>query len=780
MALISASIPNLINGVSQQPPSLRLKTQAELQENGLSSVVSGLVKRPASQHIANLGNINSTNPFIHTMKRDDNEYYTLVITENAIRVFDEFGNERQVNGDASYLAGLTNPSEELAATTIADYTFVLNKNTVVKKDTRLSSTRNPEGLIYVKQGDYRTKYEVKITKNGTTYTRSIETMASTQDNNSLVSNAEQSIQTDRIARNLRYDTTTESTYYGSTAGGSIPNISFGTYGNVIHIVSTDGVDFDLEVTDSRGNQHLYGFKGACPDFDKLPPNGPQGFKIKVVGDNDKGQDDYYVALTEDPETGGVVWKETVGNRIEVALDASTMPHQLVSNADGTFTFRQSQYRERKVGDDNTNPFPSFVGLPLADIFFHRNRLGLLADENVIFSEAGAFEEFNFFLKTTLTLLSTDVIDIAVSNNRVSILKHAVPFNQSLLLFSDLTQFKLDSDELLGPSTAKINISTQFEASLRAKPVGAGKYVFFATKRGKWGGVREYFVNEDTETNDAADITAHCPEYLAGKILKLEASSNEDTLLALCEDDRNAIYVYRYYWNGTEKLQSAWSRWTFGGRILDVSFVESDINMLVDYNGEVCLERINLSTDDALEYTENSHSVHLDRRVHLDLSQATVPYTDTTGKLKYIAMDGGEVTEAEADNIVAAGGTVYAGIPYTFRYQFSEMVMKNDKDPITIGQLQLRNMSVVYNDTGYFETVVTPLARDPKVSEFTGRVLGSNTNQLNKVAISTGTYRFHVLGNSKNVNIELRSDSHLPCAFQSAEWEGFFVLRSRRL
>ena len=45
MALVSKSIPNLINGVSQQPPALRLPTQGEAQENGLSDVVDGLKKR---------------------------------------------------------------------------------------------------------------------------------------------------------------------------------------------------------------------------------------------------------------------------------------------------------------------------------------------------------------------------------------------------------------------------------------------------------------------------------------------------------------------------------------------------------------------------------------------------------------------------------------------------------------------------------------------------------------------------------------------------------------
>ena len=59
MALVSASIPNLINGVSQQPPSLRLKTQAEIQENGFSTVVDGLKKRPSSEHIKTLSNVPS-------------------------------------------------------------------------------------------------------------------------------------------------------------------------------------------------------------------------------------------------------------------------------------------------------------------------------------------------------------------------------------------------------------------------------------------------------------------------------------------------------------------------------------------------------------------------------------------------------------------------------------------------------------------------------------------------------------------------------------------------
>ena len=55
--LISSSIQNLLNGISQQPDSIRLDNQGAVQENGLSDVVYGLGKRPPTEHIAKLNNL---------------------------------------------------------------------------------------------------------------------------------------------------------------------------------------------------------------------------------------------------------------------------------------------------------------------------------------------------------------------------------------------------------------------------------------------------------------------------------------------------------------------------------------------------------------------------------------------------------------------------------------------------------------------------------------------------------------------------------------------------
>ena len=125
-----------------------------------------------------------------------------------------------------------------------------------------------------------------------------------------------------------------------------------------------------------------------------------------------------------------------------------MPHLLIRTADGNFRFCEADgstytvggisydepnFASRTVGDEVTSPDPTFVDRKINDIFFYRNRLGFLSDENVIFSKAGKF--FTFWATTVTTAIDDDMIDLAVSHNKVSVLKYAVPFNEQLVLFS---------------------------------------------------------------------------------------------------------------------------------------------------------------------------------------------------------------------------------------------------------------------------------------------------------------------------------------------------------
>ena len=328
MALVSASIPNLINGVSQQPPSLRLNTQAQEQENGLSTVVDGLKKRPASEHIAILPNVPSTvdNAFIHTIRRDESEFYTLIITAGALNIYDKAGTQISTSSIPSaainYLSGLSDPSTEISATTIADYTFIVNKTKTVAKNTSdLSTARPEEALFYVKQGDYKTDYTIRVTYGGTTYTSTKTTLDSSNAAN------QGDVRTNNIASALN-------------SGLSLPaGFTKELLDNTLYIKRDDGNAFDVEATDSRGDTFLFAFKGQTSDYKKLPPKGKEGFLIEVIGDNQKGQDDYYVQLSDPDGNGQLVWKETVAPNIAKKFDETTMPHQLIRTAGGACEFK---------------------------------------------------------------------------------------------------------------------------------------------------------------------------------------------------------------------------------------------------------------------------------------------------------------------------------------------------------------------------------------------------------------------------------------------------------
>ena len=1016
MPLISGSVPSLINGISQQPATLRMPTQGSKQINGFSHVSRGLQKRPCTEHIAKIIGVTSTTSndvFIHTIRRSEDEAYALIIKGgdnpsantnkgNAeMRLYDLTGfatgtagsevfihpdtvsSNITANGaiDVSYLSNFsgTNSFEpnKLGATTIADFTFLLNKTTKVKKNTTTTHPTRPyEALVHFRVGDFDADYKIKIieydvdsegeadksatplqTITATYATPDNETRSRTvSDQTKSINNAE-AVVVSNIAKTFTNGNTSHliegdlnssntlhpsgtncisaGTFTGTALNTSAMNAAnhatraaidvgdgAGSHndpwtvkydaGESIVYISNSQRPFSVEFTDGKGDSYVVPINGSdeVPSFGKLPgskhPDSDIGFVAKVSGDKDTGQDDYYVEWT------GSVWKESArpkypavnAKKCRKSLDATTLPLRLFK-AFGTvngvadsiyFILKTVPWEDRAVGDDTINPFPSFanydeVDFPdglfvINDIFFHRNRLGFISDENVILSSAANYYEF--FATTVLSVLDTAVIDVAVSNNQVAILKSAIPFQENLLLFSDLQQFKLSSDQFLTPTSVTVDVATNFETSTVAKPVPAGKTIFFPFLRGAYSGIREYFIEIASETNDANEITSHVPELMEGTVAKLAVSSNEEVLCVLGNTDRKKLYVYKYYYADKEKLQSSWSTWSFDGDIVDMSFLGSVAFLLIRRGTQIYLEKMNLSVDNATNIMDDKIEVRLDRRVRLqngisasdqlsdfytdvqhdavatttisklgeeygtkikiDASgnilnkprpgqtftsahDATITYTvvesdeiDTSTSPHSVAItvtpsiareapipdntvltfkereavyvvETGEVINASqasgilalgTDFSVAKGNTtpdIFVGIPYEFEYEFSEQFIKSGESSINSGRLQLRNFEISYDRTGFFEVEVSPRPFDDRLRKinnrkFTGKKIGSLF--LGQQELQTGVFRVPVYCNSKDVKITVKSDSWLPLAIQSADWEAFQMLRNQRI
>lgn len=791
--LVSSTIPNLISGVSQQPWNVRLPTQAEEQVNCQSSVTDFLKRRPATRHLARIRDTPAANGIAsHHINRDETEQYIVTADASGINVFDLEGNAKTVSvtgTGAAYLAAATAPNRDLRFLTINDYTFVLNRRVAVKTLPDLSPKRQPEAIVFIKQASYNTTYSINL--NGTAYSTTTEDGVAPADQpadklSSLdICNA--------LAQQLPKET-----------------FSVQTSNSTIWIRRHDGGDFTVKVQDSRSNTHTSVCKGKVQRFSDLPTVAPRGFVTEIIGDASSSFDNYFCVF-EPSDAGDAfgsgTWKETVKPGIPCKLDPATLPHALIRQADGTFTFGPLEWGERICGDEDSAPFPSFVGRTLNGLFFYRNRLSFLSGENVVMSEVGEF--FNFFLTTVTTLVDSDVVDVAASHTKSSILHHAVTFSGGLLLFSDQSQFVLEHDTVLSNATVSIKPVTEFEASMKAAPVSSGKTVFFATDKGEWGGVREYITLPDnSDQNDASDITAHVPRYVRGNVSRLECSTNEDMLLVLSEEMRTSLWLYKYFWNGSEKIQSAWSRWDMCGEVLSAAILNTGVYLIMQYGDGVYLEKMDITPGykdegETFEYCLDRKIT--ERDVTLGAYDAinkttaiTLPYdipagytpvvvTRTGGQdapgnlLRRVRVTGPRTLTVEGPD--AHGKKLFIGIPYTSSYTFSTFAIRegdNKGNAVTTGRLQLRRLTLNCSNTGFLHMHVTPKCRPTSTHTFTGRELGHGTNIIGAIPLYTGTINFPILSLNTQVEVKVGSDSFLPFALVNASWEGFYNTRNARV
>lgn len=794
MTLISSSIPNLVNGVSQQPFTLRLSSQGEVQENGLSTVSSGLRKRPPTEHVARLADTAGGSSHIHVISRDAAEKYVVVITDGDLKVYDLAGNEKTVVfTNKAYLNG---SGVSFAATTVADYTFITNRAKKTAASTALSPARPNEAMVYVKQGVYGRTYRILI--NGATAATFTTPDGSEQNLGEGVPKAAEQVATDYIALQL---------LLGLAANG-YTDFGWGvTRRGSVLVIQNSGINFGIAAEDGMGGTTMVAIKDRLQKFTDLPPN-PRfnGFVVEIVGDQTSNFDNYWVRFntSSNDSDGAGVWQETVAPSTPLGLNALTMPHQLIRQADGTFTFGPAAWASRKVGDIDSSPNPSFVGRTINDVFFFQNRLGFLSDENYIQSEAGNY--FNVFRTTVTTLLDSDPVDVTAATNKVAVLQYAVPYNERLLLWSEQQQFIVDNAELMTPKRVPIKPTTEFLVNMAARPVVAGRNVYFTTDKGTYSAMREFYARDDNGGNDAIDISSHVPRYIPDGVIRIASGSSEDTIALLSSKERRNLYIYRYYFSNTEKLQSSWSKFILDSdaSMRAIEFVGSVLYMVVARAAGLFLEKLDFSLGSTV--TGEPYQVLLDRKVILPTSAlslvdgytvintATLGYTPSGSTYMTVAHGGTGVKAGQLSSVEIADGVVRIkgdftksklsfGRKYTWRYTLSPLVIRTPAPgggmkAETQGRTQVRTMSLSYAETGYFRAIVTPEARDPYTYTFGGKLLGTPSAEIGSLSMPTGTWQFPVMSRNTTVKITLESDMPLPVAILSAEWESFYAKRSQ--
>lgn len=679
------------------------------------------------------------------------------------------------------------PLKELATTTIGDYTFITNRTVKTQLlSAKTDTTYSHSALIFVKQGNYTADYKIKI--NG------VERATYTTTTNS------ESAKTNVIAADLYNDLVTS---LGTT------DWAITKEGSVICLRRLDNTEFTIQTEDSNANRDLYSFYKTAEDLSLLPTVAPDGFVLKIIGENINIADDYYLKFeTSDGSAFGTgSWQETCSPDMQYKIDPTTMPVALVRNPDDTFTLKIIDWADRGAGDEDSAPTPSFIGNTIQDIFSHKGRLAMLSMDKVIFSDTE--DIFSFFKQTTLTELETDPIDIS-SNAKQVLLKHSLPYNEALLLFSENSEFTIRGGDVFSNNTVACDLTMEYPCSQWCRPINAGNTGFFVFENGEHSRVMELYITQ-SYTTDARDITEQAPSYLPKNIYKIAGSTANNMACFLSTETTDKVYVYNYYYSSENKAQSAWSEWKFENtKVLNVDFKENFLYLVMQYSDGIYLER--------MDFTQQKHEnnldylFYLDRKVYYeDLEPSngttiiTLPYTpDNT--ITILDIHGFPLDYTINGTTVTINGEfekVTVGNSFTSVWVLPLMFVREETSSgglkVKEGLLMLRDINLTYADTGYFSVNVQSKYTTTTTSnfnfgtikliqegigessdfEFTGKIAGTASATLGQINVSSGTFLIPIISKNDEIVITITNDSYMPSCFLSLEWLGDFVVRGQK-
>lgn len=319
MAAVSQKVIGLIGGVSQQPDSLKLPGQLRECDNYYPDPTFGLIKRPGIKLTRRLENSLAGGTWFFICKGLDEKLVMQVGTNGAIRLWDaQSGLQQTLNtlsASAQAYAAHTKGSD-LEILQINDYIFFLNRSIIVKQSATNSATQVPFGYALLTSVAYDTTY--KITLDTTTYSYNTPTSSGSS---------------------LNADTIVAGLVSTINAGGIY--VATGV-GNAIHVRRANNANFSIEAKGGLSGTGIVAYKGTVDGPQDLPRQFLNGSVIKIAANQNSEGDDYYVKFvtSNGGSQGAGVWEETIAPGISIGLDPTTMPHALIREADGTYTFRE--------------------------------------------------------------------------------------------------------------------------------------------------------------------------------------------------------------------------------------------------------------------------------------------------------------------------------------------------------------------------------------------------------------------------------------------------------
>ena len=606
MPSVTQRVANYLGGVSRQSDDKKLPGQVEECINAYPDPTFGLTKRPGLQHIGNLGTGTTyDNSKWFFISRTDTEKYIGAITPasggstGAIAIWNAVtfaaATVTYGTGAQAYLTGARTDYDIL---TIQDKSFITNKTVTANKTADPTFNANRQGT-----------YKITGVSTDTTYSGAVagQTWTVTTDNNDTYSDALTKIKAAIDALNVSGLTTTKLK----------DNIRL-----------TRNAAFTLTGVGGAFANQLTTFQDEIPTLSELPEESTHNHCVKIVNSGALTSS-YYLKFDANNGTSGPgIWKEGLAPDTSTGLDAATMPHELINTGTNAFTFQRVTWTARKVGDDETNKHPSFVGNKIQQSFFHNNRLGFLSADTVSMSQSGKF--FDFYHTTAQAVTDADPIDLSASTVKPVALHSVLPSTQGLVLFSANQQFLMGSnDGILTPTKTVIRAIANYEMDTIIDPVDSGTTINFVSKTPSYTRIFGMVTRGENENPQVVDIGRVVNEWVPSGIDTLIASA-QNQFIALSGQATRYIYFFRSFTEGKEiKLQS-WFNWEAPGNVQTIATDSDEFFAVTKQGGQFTLTKASLSQSPEDAIIVNNDGTKINPCIDLYATASAVEF-DTAGE-----------------------------------------------------------------------------------------------------------------------------------------------------
>lgn len=804
---VDGSLGTLLQGMSQQPDRERLQGQVHDLENMTSDPLRMLHRRPPTlfQAAHDAPDVDPSKIFVHFYARGDTEEYMLVVFPNDGNVY-VYGTDGTVYTSSistqmkAYL-NVADPKSNLAATTVGDYTFFLNKTVSVQDITSEPTewaSNNPARVSIVAE-QYSREYNLIVRYSVGGVAKTVSVSITTPDSTAPAAETEVSANftlqalVDALELDVDY-AANFSTFVGGNEAIMVPGASVEKY--------------SIEATDSTGGDAMLVINNReIANLGSLPVHEEADAVYRVVGGTDDA-DDFYMRFSVDEPAGTMgayfqegVWVETQFGT--ATFDQTTMPHMLVRASGFTFVGGSGgetvegtvidKWADRLVGDRVSNETPPFVDQKIVDLAVFQNRLVFVHNEGIVMSVSGDF--FNFWKKTVTTLLDDAPIGLSSAGVQVNLLRFAQLHNRDLVLFADKAQYTVPGSRAITPTTATMTESTQFVMQTAVRPAASGQNLFFAVNAGVFSGVREFYTDSDLNSNNARPITVAVDKLIRGEIRLMSSSTNINKMLCMGSSGSTG-YIYEYLWEGPERLQSAWGKWQFRTDlfIFHMEFIEDRLSILSydPVNLKLHIIDMDISQDVTQEFFEGD--ILLDHRTKVTGVNTTItgldhlpdditlldavqgvgcPYPGM--RIPIDAWDGSTAT-LRRDML---GGDVYVGVKYKSLVSPSQPFVRDAGNrPIGTSQLTIGSMYINFIESGDFNVDVD--AEYSYTERNAGRVLGQASATIGDFILTDGQFPVPVRARNDRSRITISSDSPYPFTVSDIEWDGLFYKRGKRI